>query len=152
MPGDTVATCDFIQADGTYSIIVRSLSIREPATNLIRFDSNPQSIKKLIIQGQEVHYFPRGLPKLLPNLEQLSINHCGLKEINAEDLEGLNRLKFLDVSNNQLEYLPDNLFEHVPQLSHANFRNNKIKLKLLDPLTHHERVDLQHNDVINVVL
>lgn len=155
---ETAAICDFLKQDGTYRIEVRSLEITEPETRVTAFAADPCSITKLIIENSEnthvnrVCYFPRGLPALLPNLEELSIVNCGLQNITAEDLQGLNRLKILNLSRNQLEYLPDDLFTHVPQLRRAIFENNKIKLRLLDPLTNHEVVDLRRNEIIKVFL
>lgn len=159
MAREAAAFCDFLKQDGLYRIEVRSLQITEPETRVTQFAADPSTITKLVIENGEnspnnnsVQYFPRGLPALLPNLEELSIINCGLKTITAADLEGLSQLKSLDLSNNRIEYLPDDLFTHVPQLRRATFVNNQIKARLLDPLINHEFVDLRRNEIVRVFL
>lgn len=154
---EVTAVCGFVsQADESYNIEITnpatSLRIVEPDTVVTCFAANPYAIKKIKIQNQDVQYFPRGLAELLPNLEEISINHCNLKRITAEDLRGLNKLKVLNLSDNELEILPDDLFTHVPQLKQAIFQKNKIKLALLRPLVNHVLVDLRNNEIVNILL
>lgn len=112
---ETSAGCDYlIQRDGTYHIVVKSLQITEPLTKITSFTADPLAIRKLFIEGQDVHYFPRGLSKIIPNLAEISIINCNLKSIDASDLRGLEKLKVLNLSQNRMTHLPDDLFTHVP--------------------------------------
>lgn len=146
------AECDFIkQTDGSYCCQVTSMEITSPDEIVTSFKANPMELNKLIISNQTVNYIPKGIPELLPNLKVLSITNCKLKEIKAEDLRGFDKLVYLNLSNNCLKYLPDDLFRFVPQLEKADFSNNKINLKLLEPLINKQSIDLRNNKV-NVVL
>lgn len=87
------AECDFIRAtDGSYQCIVSSLKIVEPDTRMYEFKSNHLNIKTLIIQKQDIHYFPKSIPLFFPNLEELAIVDCKLKTIKSEDLKGFDKL------------------------------------------------------------
>jgi Leucine-rich repeat (LRR) protein len=108
------------------------------------------SFEKLIMRNQDIHFFPKNIPKIFPNLQELEITNCKLKEIEAEDLKGLDKLISLKLANNCLRYLPDDLFKHVPNLQYADFSDNNINLKLLEPLKNNQRVELQGNRIKNI--
>lgn len=146
------AECDFIrQNDGSYCCLVTSMEITSPGEIITNFKANPMELQRLIISNQTVNYIPKGIPELFPNLKELSVTNCKLKEVKAEDLQGFDKLVYLNLSNNCLKYLPDDLFTFVPQLKKADFSNNKINLKLLEPLTNKQSIDLRNNK-INIVL
>ena len=145
------AECDFIRAtDGSYQCTVSFLKIVEPDTRMYEFKCNNLNIKRLVIQNQEVHYFPKLIPLFFPNLEELSIVNCNLKTVKSEDLEGFDKLVTLNLSNNCLNHLPDDLFKHVPQLQRVSFQNNKINLKLFEPLKNIQSFDLKGNKFSNI--
>lgn len=127
------------------------MEITSPGEVITNFKANPMELHELIISNQIVNYIPKGIPDLFPNLKVLSITNCKLKEVKAEDLQGFDKLAYLNLSNNCLKYLPDDLFKFVPQLKKADFSNNKINLKLLEPLTNKQCIDLRNNK-INIVL
>lgn len=86
---DTTAECDFFRkGDGNYECVVTFLTITEPGTKVSQFKSDILSLRKLVIRGQDIHFFPKGDPKLFPNLQELEISNCKLKIIEADDLEG----------------------------------------------------------------
>lgn len=145
------ADCDFYKnGEGPYECVVTSLVVTHPGTIVTKFDSKIQNITKMVIRNQDVHFFPHGLA-VFSNLQELEISNCKMKEIKADDLKGLDKLKILNLANNCLDHLPDDLFKYVPQLERAYFNNNNIQLKLLEPLRNYECVDLQGNKV-NIVL
>lgn len=146
-----VAHCNFLYQNGSYDCVVTSLNITEPNTVVTEFRANAMNIKRLIIDNQNVHYFPNGIPQLLPNLQELTIKNCRLKEVEAAHLMGFDKLVQLDLSQNRLDYLPDDLFTHVPQLRRSMFNDNHIKFRLLEPLTAKEYVNLLNNKV-NIIL
>jgi Leucine-rich repeat (LRR) protein len=140
------AECDFIRAaDGSYQCHVSSLKIVEPSTHMFEFKSNHLNIKRVIIQNQDVHFFPLSIPLFFPNLEELAIVNCKLKSIKADDLKGFDKLKTLNLSNNCLNYLPDDLFKHCPQLQRVSFQNNFINFKLFEKLQNLQNFDLKGN-------
>lgn len=145
------ARCNFLKEGDTYTIEVTELTVTAPDTVITTLEADPKAIKKLIIKNQLVKYFPKGLPALLPNLEELTITECNMEKIVAEDLKGFQNLRILNLSNNCLTHLPDDLFQFVPQLKQACFRGNSIELPLLRPLLNPQRVDLAGNE-INIIV
>jgi Leucine-rich repeat (LRR) protein len=142
----TSAHCNFTSQDGTfYTCNVTSLNITEPETVVNEFRADPFRISHLVMDSRNIEYFPRGLPKLLPNLKFIQLTNCRLRKIERDDLAGFTSLKTLNLDNNSLEHLPDSLFEHVPQLETFSCKNNSLKLKLLEPLKNHRIVDVSEN-------
>jgi BTB/POZ domain/Leucine rich repeat len=84
-----------------------------------------------------INYFPRGLIKLFPYLQSLSIVGCGLKEISRADLLGLGNLESMYLSSNDLRSLPSDLFMGMLNLKYISFANNDIECmssELLKPI------------------
>lgn len=154
MSEGVIGICNFqLQADESYQVNVQSLQIVERNTVVTHFVANHLAIRKLVIRNQTVEYFPRGLPDLFPKLVELEITNCKLREITAEDLKGFEELEILDLSCNELQELPPNLFTNVKQLRKATFRNNNIKLKPFYELNPgYGLVDLTGNGIVNIVL
>lgn len=146
-----IAGCEFkIQPNGCYHCVVTNLTITKKDTEVVKFEANAMTLTKLMIQNQDIHFFPKNLSKIFPNLQELEISHCKLKEIEADDLKGFDKLITLSLANNCLKYLPDDLFKHVPNLQYADFSNNNISLRLLDPLRNHRHLELQGNKIKNI--
>jgi hypothetical protein len=74
--------------------------------------------------------------------------NCGLKEISSRDLLEFSNLFLLDLSDNDLEFLPFDLFDPTPQLKMVNFANNKLFLichELFDKFPSMMKVNFQNN-------
>lgn len=78
-------------------------------------------LETLYITHNNISRFPLGLPQTLLHL-YLQSNQ--ITELQTNTLNSLIHLKILDLSNNQLEFLPK--FQ-LPQLTTINLRGNKIK-------------------------
>lgn len=126
------------------------MNITEPGTVVTEFKSNAERITELIIDKQNVQYFPRGLATLFPGLQHLAITNCSLREISREDLTGLTSLKTLNLDSNYLNGLPDDVFNEIPQLEEFSCQNNKLNISFLMPLRNHRNVDLTGNEIRNV--
>lgn len=75
--------------------------------------------------------------KSFPFLQALSLSNCGIKEIKREDFYGLHDLRVLWVDENELEFLPGDLFVDMKKLEFVSFEKNKIRFidaELLNPL------------------
>lgn len=97
--------------------------------------------------------FPRNLSTYFPNLDHITING-GLRNLTKDDLAGYGDLKFLDLQGCEMTALPDDLFEHTPNLEVIYFSHNHIASmgpNLLEPLTKLKYIDLRGNANINVV-
>lgn len=81
--------------------------------------------------------FPRGITQIFPRLESLDFIRCGLTSIEREDLIGLENLSSLNLSYNELESLPSDLFKGMKNLKTISFVGNKLKYlssNLLQPI------------------
>ena len=84
-----------------------------------------------------VEFFPKGLPKMFPNLRAMTLRQTGLKEITRDNLVGFENLHVLHIQENSLSSVPDDLFEGMNSLVKISFRNNKINKvssKVLQPI------------------
>jgi BTB/POZ domain len=90
-------------------------------------NKNNDDVMKLMFEDTVVHYLPKHLHERFPNLEELSVRNCGLKEINLKDLLKLHFLGTLRLNGNDLETLPIDLFTHTINLKKISFGFNKLE-------------------------
>lgn len=91
------------------------------------------SVEGLLFNRTKVHYIPRNLTKIFPNLAHLSIYECELKKVSVEDLVGHEKLESLHLEGNKITFLPEDLFKNMPKLkdkirrkcSSANQKQNR---------------------------
>jgi len=91
---------------------------------------------------------PQGLTKIFPNLEILEIWNSNLKNICKNDLVEYKNLKKFRCEYNEVEFLPDDLFENFANLELISFKNNKLTViepNILDGLDKLKYVDFRVN-------
>lgn len=89
---------------------------------------NLSDVKGFNVENKTVSYVPKNLLKFFPNIRALEIINCHLKEIRSEDLEPFGeKLNFLHLNDNDIEYLEQDLFAKNPNLLSLKFNNNNIK-------------------------
>lgn len=91
----------------------------------------------LTFDDTKVHFIPRNLTKIFPNLVFLQINNCELKEVSAEDFVGLEELEDLGIQNNNIINLPVDLFKNMKKLREVSVSENLIQNfdeKVLEPI------------------
>lgn len=71
--------------------------------------------------NKKIQFLPVDVYKKFPNLEFYSASEAGIKEISALNFKRLSSLMFLDLSRNQIEFIPDECF-------HGLFRLSKLRL------------------------
>lgn len=83
---------------------VESLTITSKNKTITSVDgiATPTTFHGAAFQGT-VHYLPKGLGSFFPNLKWLHVRSCGLKLIQAPDLENLTALESLKVDDNEIE-------------------------------------------------
>lgn len=95
---------------------------------------------------------PTGLSKIFPTLRLLSVINCGLEEISKADLNGFKMLKVLIMKNNELMFLPENLFSENGEIDKISFKRNKlihVGANILEPLVKLKSADFRGNIGIN---
>ncbi|XP_015283171.1 PREDICTED: toll-like receptor 7 [Gekko japonicus] len=127
----------------------------EGVTHMLNFTSNLTSLKKLILNGNEIFTSEdKGMKS--SSIQELEFRKnrldilwkAGTKKY-LSFFKELKCLKNLDISDNSLSYLPDEVFDGLPeQLQQLNLSNNKLKtftwwkFKVLKNLT---ILDLRNN-------
>jgi hypothetical protein len=89
-------------------------------------------------------------------LKYISINHSGLKEITNKQLrsfQGHARLYYVNLSHNDIEFLPGDLLEDMYGLNHIIVSHNKLKLVEPNIIDNKKdmTIDLTHNPGIDIV-
>jgi hypothetical protein len=118
---------------------ITSANIIKPNTNVTKiidvWGNDEMTNSSLLLNVTEiafncaaVHYFPRGLGKILPNLTKMTVDNCGLKEISRSDLIGFENLESLSLRNNELTSLPNDLLVGMLKLKKVDLYGNKIEL------------------------
>lgn len=86
---------------------------------------NSNAVEVSFVDSTVLH-FPIGIRNIFQNIKKLALTKCGMTEICAKSLAGLENLESLDLSGNNLTMLPSNLFRGMRELRSISFRNNKL--------------------------
>ncbi|KAG5669001.1 hypothetical protein PVAND_016904 [Polypedilum vanderplanki] len=99
-----------------------------------------------------INFIPKGIDTLFRNLRAILINFSKLKELRQENLRAFTKLKFLDLYENQIQYLEADLFKYNPDLELVWLSNNKIKFiheSVFENLRQLRSIYLTGNDCIS---
>jgi len=91
---------------------------------------------------------PQGLTKIFPNLKFLEIFESQLKTVTKADLAEYQNLEKFICRNNEVEFLPGDLFEGFKNLQYISFNGNKLQIvepNILDGLDNLKHVDFWRN-------
>jgi len=91
---------------------------------------------------------PKGLTKVFPNMKILWITNSKLEKITKNDLLEYKNLQRFSSMKNDIEFLPDDLFEGFKNLEWIDFWQNKLKIiepNILDGLENLKYVDFSNN-------
>lgn len=114
-----------------------------------------KSVKGLCFHDTKVHFIPRNLSEMFPNLNRLEIERCELREVSAEDLVGLDQLEAFYVGGNKITTLSVNLFKNMPKLKVARFNENLLTsfdVQILEPIKNTiELFDISDNTEVNEI-
>lgn len=84
------------------------------------------NVKQLIIENATVHYFPNHLSSFFPYLESIVIKNCEMKYLRKSAFIGLEHLKVLNLSRNEIEMIGPEMFEENNKLEVLDFGYNQI--------------------------
>lgn len=66
--------------------------------------------------NKKLQYLPSNLGEKFPNLLSLFADGCSIEELSKENFKGLNKLNYLELSDNQIETINDDVFEYTPEI------------------------------------
>lgn len=130
-------------SNSVYTCSVTSCDITDRNPEIAAFkgihapNRNNNDVKALRFYCVKVHYMPRHLSKIFPNLIYLRITKCELKEITAEDMIGLENVEEIYLDDNEITTVPQNLFRNMSNLREFYLTNNliqKFNWKVLEPI------------------
>ncbi|CAH1733678.1 unnamed protein product [Chironomus riparius] len=90
-------------------------------------DQNDTTAQGVLIENQEVLYLPHFYGTMMTNFRVLGVVNSKLQKISSLSLLGMRSLEYLDVSMNEIEYIPGNLFQFSSAIKVAIFDQNNIK-------------------------
>lgn len=135
--------------------ILRSSTLQKTIIITGKHEANQSNndVTDFIIGSVLLDELPKNVFKDFPKLRHVKIDRCGLKKISREDLVGLENLETLQVVNNNLTFLPDDLFADMKRLRRIDFSNNRLERlssKLLTPVKFSlRRADFKENTCID---
>ncbi|KAG5666528.1 hypothetical protein PVAND_014548 [Polypedilum vanderplanki] len=86
-----------------------------------------ESVTAIEFNKCEISKIPQGLLKVFPNLKAISIYCSKLKIIRREDLKEYCDLKDFYFADNEIEFLPGDIFDDCENVEVVSFYGNKIK-------------------------
>jgi Leucine-rich repeat (LRR) protein len=110
------------------------------------------TVVALGIYNQTANFVAQNFGSVFPKLVRFSVYKSMLKEIHKKDLAQFPKLKDLQLSENEIEVLPSNLFEGNLGILSINLSFNRITnvgSDLLTPLKQLQKSDFNHNLCIN---
>lgn len=96
-----------------------------------------ENVTQYFARGLNIEKFPQGLGEMFVNLEVVRITSCNMIFLLKEDMENLEKLKFLDLVGNKIEKLKSDVFENIPNVVEVILNNNRLTFigsEILKPL------------------
>lgn len=112
------------------SINFTNFEKKEPinyVTNLHEIGRQNRDVKVFIIKHQTCHYLPAKIENFFAFVQEIEVDSSNLKQLFRENFARLPELKMAIFPNNELEFLPDDLFIYNFKLTHLDFSQNQIK-------------------------
>jgi insulin-like growth factor-binding protein complex acid labile subunit len=85
-------------------------------------------VKRFNVKGnRKVKYLPENLAELMPNLFEVSVVDSGLLGVTRKNFDGLNQLKSINLSGNNIKHLEPDTFENLESLENLNLAENHME-------------------------
>ena len=137
-----------------------------------------QSVQAFLISdSKEVKFLPESIDDIFPGLIVYEVKKCSIATVNGKHFKGLNKLEYLDLSNNeidsidrdsfkdlnnleflklssnQIETIDSNLFKSLDTLWQLRINGNQIKFldeKIFDILRNIREISLDNNKIVTI--
>jgi Leucine-rich repeat (LRR) protein len=141
-----------------YTAIVEDKDLTKDSTVDLTGDHLPGYSTNLVAGLQfancQMNEIPQNINLNPKNISFMTIIKCGLKEVKNEDFCQFSNLLYVNLSHNDLRYLPGDLFKGSKDLQHIVITNNKIKTikpSIVDSFGRNLRsFDVENNEKFNV--
>lgn len=117
-----IYTCESINFTNRY----QSVPINY-VTNLHELGQRDRDVKVFIIKHQVCQFLPMKIENFFPHLEEIEVASSGLRQLHRENFAQLSMLKMAIFPENEIEFLPGDLFINNLRLTHIDFSENRIK-------------------------
>lgn len=101
------------------NMIVKSVTIGDNKDKI-------QFLKEIVFKGTEVHYLPHNFPSPYKEIIKLTIWGAKLKEIHRIDIAQFQKLKTLNLRDNELEVIEEDFFKSNRIIEKIELQRNKI--------------------------
>lgn len=154
---NNIIACEKIDKIHWIHIYKQKVCIMQQGTTIDSDDSIIQqtdsSISALWINsGKNIWFLPVRVAETYPNLIGYAANSCSVTKISKKNFEGLEKVKALWLTSNQIEKIPSDTFDDLISLEFVDLDQNKIKFmsgELFSHLSNLEKVYLSENECIN---
>jgi hypothetical protein len=130
-----------------YTCVIENQHLRVDENQEVRFcgdhlgDNALGQVKSLQVMHCQLHQVPKYFGTHFKFISSLSINHCGLKEVTRESFARFDRLEVVNLSHNELTFIPGDLFTgNSNWLRSIYIAHNKLEIVEYDLLQ-----SVQHN-------
>jgi hypothetical protein len=109
-------------------------------------------VKKIYFKFQNCPYFPRNIGAHFKNLEIYYIMKSNLQHLLPGDLDGLDKLKNLDVSHNPIEEVKKDVFKNHDTLESVSFFDchiKKVEKDTFDLMKNLKKAVFKYNDCLD---
>lgn len=90
---------------------------------------NKSSVTRFMAENRNIQFFPKGIGEIFPNLSEINIKNCELKELHSGDLDDLKNLKEINLSGNKIKNITEvNLFKYNPEITNIDLSSNRIRV------------------------
>lgn len=114
-------------------------------------ESNEVSGK--ILSNRQLHILPPRIGEIVANVSEFSATNVGLLAVNGNAFEGMNQLKLLNLSHNEISNLETENFASLVDLQRLDLSHNKIEtieVNAFACLKELEELNIEHNLIIKV--
>ena len=119
----------FFNGMGEYTCVVRNAKQTLKFINTSRHEQgySNNNITGVIFLNSSLLTIPRVVFETFPNLDQLSVQKCGIKTMDSDMFELCGNLKHLDVTNNHIYRVSGDALKMCPLLETVDLSNNPVE-------------------------
>ena len=157
LTGEYVKLQWYFQGPKEMSFLVGGVTIYKPNDVTIMNATNSfskKNIQCLMMDFNNMKYLPANYTRFFPSISFLIVRYSRVKYVTKDDFLGFNNLHHVDLRNNEIEYIPENLFQGILQTIKTLFLiNNKIinvGPKFIDAMPKLQYLLMMRNPCINL--